>query len=71
MNNLFKIIAMLLAIYVVILLSVIAFNSGVGRYQFKHTDARLILDTKELKLYTIDDNGKIVELDKYIKSGGR
>ncbi len=71
MNNFLKIIALALALYIVFLLSIIAYNSGVGRYQFKDTDAQLILDTKELKLYVIDDNGAIVELDKYIERGGR
>jgi hypothetical protein len=57
-----KVIVIISFAYFLFLLTIIAYNSGIGRYQFK-ADRPVIIDTKTGHLYRIKD-GQMTEIGK-------
>ena len=57
-----KITVLVSFVYFLFLLTIIAYNSGIGRYQFK-ADSPVIIDTKTGQLYRIKD-GQMIEIGK-------
>jgi len=55
-----KIIVVIVSTYLLFILSIIAYNSGNGRYLFTSNSSTIILDTKTGKLYDFYD-GKLNE----------
>lgn len=60
-ENTTKILIVLSIIYLLFLLTIIAINTGNGRYQFK-ADSPAVIDTRTGKLFLIKD-GKISEVE--------
>lgn len=56
-----KIIVVIVSTYLLLILSIIAYNSGNGRYMFSSEETNDILDTKTGKIYYYDE-GKLIEI---------